>query len=60
MPAQSIPLHQLGKNGPSVPAIGFGLMGTTGVYGPASDDEETMKLLDAALEMGETFWDTAK
>ncbi|KAF2650241.1 putative aldo/keto reductase [Lophiostoma macrostomum CBS 122681] len=59
MAIPAYPLHQLGKNGLSVPSIGFGLMGTTGVYGSASDDEETMQLLDAAVEIGATFWDTA-
>ncbi|KAI0851139.1 putative aldo-keto reductase [Daldinia vernicosa] len=59
MPAKPI-LRHLGKNGPLVPAIGLGLMGASySVYGKELDDEERFKLLDRALELGETFWDTA-
>ncbi|KAI0470646.1 aldo/keto reductase [Xylariaceae sp. FL0804] len=60
MSSPSIPLHPLGKNGPMVPALGFGLMGMSHrVYGPIQGDEERFKLLDRALELGATFWDTA-
>ncbi|KAI8964543.1 putative aldo-keto reductase [Daldinia sp. FL1419] len=59
MPAKPI-LRRLGKDGPLVPAIGLGLMGASySVYGKELDDEERFKLLDRALELGETFWDTA-
>lgn len=53
-------LHKLGKNGPSVPPLGFGLMGLCGVYGTPPSDEERFQLLDRAVELGETFWDTSK
>ncbi|KAI1246415.1 hypothetical protein MGN70_013314 [Eutypa lata] len=50
----------LGKNGPSVPRLGFGLMGMSyPVYGTTPSDEEVFALLDRAVELGETFWDTA-
>ncbi|KAF2727983.1 putative aldo/keto reductase [Polyplosphaeria fusca] len=55
----SSPLRQLGTNGPKVPALGFGLMGLSGGYGPVPSDEERFKILDRAVELGATFWDTA-
>ncbi|KAJ4348192.1 uncharacterized protein N0V89_009564 [Didymosphaeria variabile] len=55
----SIPLRQLGKHGPRVPAIGFGLMGLAGAYGQAASEDEGFQILDRAFELGETFWDTA-
>lgn len=60
MPANSVPLRKLGKNGPSVPALGFGLMVLAGAYGTPPDDDERFQILDRALELGETFWDTAE
>lgn len=55
----SFPTRQLGKDGPHVPALGFGAMGLSAFYGPPLPDEERFKVLDRALELGETFWDTA-
>lgn len=49
----------LGKTGPSVPAIGFGLMSIGGVYGAVPSNEERSALLDHAHAIGERFWDTA-
>ena len=60
MSTSPAPLRKLGKNGPSVPTLGFGLMGMSGLYGPAPSDEERFKVLDRAVEIGATFWDTAK
>ncbi|KAI1420263.1 NADP-dependent oxidoreductase domain-containing protein [Xylaria sp. FL1777] len=51
--------RQLGKEGPKIPATGFGLMGFSVGYGAAEDDEERFKLLDRAWELGCTNWDTA-
>ncbi|EED12136.1 aldo/keto reductase, putative [Talaromyces stipitatus ATCC 10500] len=59
MPESPIPTRKLGKDGPDVPAIGFGLMGMTGIYGTAPSEEERFKILDRAAEIGATFWDTA-
>ena len=54
-------LHALGKNGPLVPALGFGLMGMSyQVYGIPPSDEERFSILDRACELGSTFWDTAE
>ncbi|KAL8829466.1 MAG: hypothetical protein Q9170_006154 [Blastenia crenularia] len=51
--------HQLGKNGPQVPCMGFGLMGLSSAYGAVESTEERLKVLDRAYELGETFWDSA-
>jgi aryl-alcohol dehydrogenase-like predicted oxidoreductase len=60
MAAKSIPLRQLGKNGPSVPALGFGLMGMSVFYGTPASDEDRFKVLDRALELGATNWDSSE
>ncbi|ORY67009.1 aldo/keto reductase [Pseudomassariella vexata] len=60
MAPNSIPYHPLGKNGPLVPAMGFGLMGMSyQTYGSTPNDEERFALLDRALEQGNTFWDSS-
>ncbi|SPO00354.1 related to pyridoxine 4-dehydrogenase [Cephalotrichum gorgonifer] len=53
-------LRQLGKGGPNVNTIGFGLMGL-GIegYGPRGTDEERFAVLDRAWEIGCTNWDTS-
>ena len=61
MPPNPLPTRKLGKDGPEIPAMGFGLMALSGMaYGLAGSDEDRFALLDRALELGETFWDTAK
>jgi aryl-alcohol dehydrogenase-like predicted oxidoreductase len=61
MPAKPVPLRTLGKNGPRVPALGFGLMGMSHLtYGSIPGDEERFAILDRALELGETFWDSSE
>ena len=61
MPAKPVPLRKLGKNGPSVPALGFGLMGmSVPVYGATPSDEERFAILDRAFELGATFWDSSE
>ncbi|KAH7336331.1 NADP-dependent oxidoreductase domain-containing protein [Rhexocercosporidium sp. MPI-PUGE-AT-0058] len=50
----------LGKDGPQVSAIGLGLMGLSAFYSTNTiPDLERFQLLDRAVELGCTFWDTA-
>jgi aryl-alcohol dehydrogenase-like predicted oxidoreductase len=60
MPVQTGPPRKLGKNGPSVPALGYGLMALAGAYGTPPSEEEQFLVLDRALELGETLWDTSE
>jgi aryl-alcohol dehydrogenase-like predicted oxidoreductase len=50
--------RQLGRNGPSVSAMGLGCWSMSGTYG-VSDDAEALRTFDRALELGITFIDTA-
>ncbi len=54
-----MPTRQLGKNGPHVSAIGFGTMGLSAFYGKTAPDEERFKVLDRAIELGSTYFDSA-
>ncbi|MDX1907391.1 MAG: aldo/keto reductase [Bacteroidia bacterium] len=49
---------QLGTQGLRVPAIGLGCMGMSDFYGPSSE-AQNLRVLDRAVEIGCTFWDTA-
>ena len=61
MSAKPVRLHALGKNGPNVPTLGFGLMGMSHqTYGSIPSDEERFTILDRALELGATFWDSSE
>jgi aryl-alcohol dehydrogenase-like predicted oxidoreductase len=48
---------ELGRGGPRVSRAGLGLMGMSGVYGPA-DEAESMATIRAALDAGITLLDT--
>lgn len=56
----SLQLRQLGKSGPTVPRLGLGMMGLSGMYGTPAPDAERLDFLDEAYKMGETWWDTGK
>src|SRR3984893_2737423 len=47
----------LGRGGPVVSRAGLGLMGMSGIYGPA-DDAESIATIHAAVEAGITLLDT--
>jgi aryl-alcohol dehydrogenase-like predicted oxidoreductase len=52
--------RQLGRSGLEVSALGFGAMGLSAVYGPATDREQAIALIRAAVERGVTLFDTAE
>lgn len=58
MPPQ-LPTRKLGKNGPEVTALGFGLMGLSAFYGTPKPDEERFAMLDHVYNAGVLFWDSA-
>ena len=47
----------LGRGGPVVSRAGLGLMGMSGIYGEA-DDQESLATIHAALDAGITLLDT--
>ncbi|KAM5344640.1 hypothetical protein ACJ41O_013175 [Fusarium nematophilum] len=59
-PPVKLPTRKLGHNGPEVAAIGLGLMGLSVAYGKVDSDEERLKVLDRAWEIGATNWDSAQ
>jgi aryl-alcohol dehydrogenase-like predicted oxidoreductase len=50
----------LGKTGLDVSALGFGCMGLSFAYGPATSREEGVAIIRAAVDGGVTFFDTAE
>src|SRR3984885_5048940 len=52
--------RRLGNGGLEVSAIGLGCMGLSSGYGPATDTQDAIKLIRAAVERGVTFFDTAE
>src|SRR5438876_4377783 len=43
-----------------VSALGYGCMGLTSVYGPATDRQEAISIIRSAVDLGVTFFDTAE
>ena len=52
--------RKLGTRGPVISAIGLGCMGMSHGYGPASPEDEMVKLIHRAYDHGVTFFDTAE
>jgi aryl-alcohol dehydrogenase-like predicted oxidoreductase len=52
--------RKLGRSNLEVSAIGYGCMGLEAVYGPATDRQEGIRIIHAAVERGVTFFDTAE
>jgi len=52
--------RRLGKSGLEVSALGLGCMGMSFSYGPPKDKQEMTSLIQAAVERGVTFFDTAE
>src|SRR5215213_4758411 len=50
--------RKLGNTGVDIPAIGFGCMGLSSVYG-AADDATSIAVIHRAIDLGVTFLDTA-
>ncbi|MEJ8819442.1 aldo/keto reductase [Lacibacter sp. H407] len=50
----------LGKSGLEVSALGLGCMGLTFGYGPATNEKDAVALIQKAVELGVTFFDTAE
>src|SRR5271169_353136 len=57
---QKMQQRQLGNGGLKVSALGFGCMGLSYGYGPATDTADAVKLIRAGYELGITFFDTAE
>ena len=52
--------RKLGNSNLEVSALGYGCMGLSHGYGPATDTQEAIKLIRTAFERGVTFFDTAE
>ncbi len=52
--------RQLGTSGLSVSALGLGCMGLSHGYGPATERNQAVSLIRAAVDRGVTFFDTAE
>ena len=51
-------IKNLGSQGLRASQVGLGCMGMSEFYGPGND-EESLKTLKRAVELGITFWDTS-
>ena len=52
--------RKLGTSGLEVSALGYGAMGLSSSYGPATDRQKAIEVIRAAFERGVTLFDTAQ
>ena len=52
--------RKLGNSGLEVSALGLGCMGLSFGYGPATEKQDAIKLIQTAFEHGVTFFDSAE
>lgn len=52
--------RKLGNSGLEVSALGLGCMGLTFGYGPATNEKDAIVLIQKAVDLGVTFFDTAE
>ena len=52
--------RKLGISGLEVSALGYGAMGLSSSYGPATDRQQAIAVIRAAFERGVTLFDTAQ
>ena len=52
--------RKLGNSGLEVSALGLGCMGLTFGYGPATNEKDAISLIQKAVSLGVTFFDTAE
>jgi len=52
--------RQVGTSGLAVSELGFGCMGLSHGYGPATNEKEAIAVIQKAYEWGTTFFDTAE
>jgi len=55
-----VKMRKFGQSGLEVSALGLGCMGLSWGYGPATDTQDAVKLIRAAVDRGVTFFDTAE
>lgn len=53
-------IRELGSSGLKVSELGFGCMGLSHGYGPATNEKEAIAVIQKAYESGITFFDTAE
>lgn len=56
----NFPRRRFGWTNEQVSCMGLGCMGMSAFYGATKDENESLKVLHAAIDQGCTFWDTAE